>query len=198
MRERILASFYGLFTKLNPASPFCYNLIYRLAKDPFTLTASPYEQKKQEDILKMISARRYQNVLDVGCGCGISTGLLAPYCDRALGVDFSELAVAMARENTAGVPRLTFTVADIRELNLREKYDLILCSEVLYYLKAPDLALFVEKLEAWLKPGGWVIVVGWEGYSYVYRELKKRLVLREYIKGEDLLRPYLISRYTLK
>jgi 2-polyprenyl-3-methyl-5-hydroxy-6-metoxy-1,4-benzoquinol methylase len=198
MRARILSSFYGLLTRLYPASPFCYNFIYRLARDPFTLAASSYEQKKQEDILKMVGSRRYQNALDIGCGCGISTSLLAPYCDRVQGVDFSEVAISLARKNTAQLSHLAFTVADIRKLNLWEKYDLVLCSEVLYYLKPLDLAFFVKNLEAWLKPGGWVIVVGWEGYSYVYRGLEKRLVLREYIKGEDLLRPYLISRYSLK
>src|SRR5690349_584483 len=50
-------------------------------------------------------------VLDIGCGEGLGTWLLAVECGRALGVDFDAAAIGVAKKNWTD-PRIAFECAD--------------------------------------------------------------------------------------
>ena len=52
-------------------------------------------------------------LLDVGCGNGRISRLLAPVFPRVLGVDLSPAAVELARRESAGEARVAFRVADV-------------------------------------------------------------------------------------
>src|SRR5690349_19211176 len=70
--------------------------------------------------LEIETLKRYvrpeDRLLDVGCGAGYTTRLIAPLVREAVGVDYSESMIDRARA-ASDVPTLTFEVADV--MNLR-------------------------------------------------------------------------------
>jgi sarcosine/dimethylglycine N-methyltransferase len=88
-------------------------------------------------------------VLDVGCGVGGPGRLITRElgCDY-LGVDFSETAVALARERA---PELEFVVAEVPPLP-PGRYDVVLLLEAM--LAVPDKDALLEAVAGALRPGG--------------------------------------------
>lgn len=79
-----------------------------------------------------------RNVLDVGCGEGIWRRPLRELRPRIdyLGVDGSEYAIA--RFGRSRNLRLA-TFGQLAELRFERRFDLIVCSDVLHYVRSPEL-----------------------------------------------------------
>jgi SAM-dependent methyltransferase len=93
-------------------------------------------------------------ILDIACGAGYGTRLLADRCagvEEALGVDLSELAVSYARERY-GDARTHFRVADAMEFADGEGFDTIVSIETVEHLPRPGA--FADRLVGLLRPGG--------------------------------------------
>jgi SAM-dependent methyltransferase len=102
-------------------------------------------------------------VLDVGCGIGRWSRLLAVRGARVLGVDLSPTMIAQARRRATeqGVEeRCRFAVADLAHLDLGEQFDLVLGVTVLQHILDP--VAFRAALSAMvnhLAPGGRMILL---------------------------------------
>jgi ubiquinone/menaquinone biosynthesis C-methylase UbiE len=66
------------------------------------------------------------HVLELGCGLGDLLAAVQP--KRGLGIDFSEGMVKEARRRH---PHLEFRVADVETVELEEKFDVIILSDVI-------------------------------------------------------------------
>ncbi len=71
------------------------------------------------------------------------TELLAPRCEQLTTIDASATAVAAARARLAGAPHVRTILGAIPDALGDERFDLVVASEILYYLTAPELALTV-------------------------------------------------------
>lgn len=100
------------------------------------------------------------SVLDVGCGQGFFSSLLAKQGLQVHGVDLSEAGIARAQQRYAKLP-IRFTVADVRLCSLPELVDCVFvrsCS--LYNIdNFPSQREFTNKLLEFLKPGGILIFI---------------------------------------
>lgn len=75
-------------------------------------------------------------VLDIGCGTGnISLAVARAGCE-VTGIDVDKASVEYAQRRN--IPRATFLVGNAQDLQLREEYEVIICSEVLEHLKQPE------------------------------------------------------------
>ena len=83
---------------------------------------------------------------------------LAARCDALLGVDIAAAPLARARER---VPRATFERRELPEEFPAGPFELIVHSEVLYYVDALDAMLDATARE--LAPGGTLLAVHWLG-----------------------------------
>lgn len=82
-----------------------------------------------------------QKVLDIGCGSGYGTALLAERARRVVGVDNALEAVAYARANYHH-PRLHFAVADCRRLPFRDRsFSLATLFEVIEHILEQEQCL---------------------------------------------------------
>lgn len=98
-------------------------------------------------------------VLDIGCGTGEHTILLARLGYDVLGVDASGPAIERARENAErhGVAA-RFAVADAMRLD-SGPYDTILDSALFHIFDDTDRPRYVRSLHAACRPGGYVYVL---------------------------------------
>ena len=91
-------------------------------------------QRKNGFLLEMLSDRRYERALEIGCGVGAFTRELSRLVGGGVALDVSEQAVAEAvREG--GTP-LQFRVADVMKFPMREEgpWDLIVVSDTMPYV----------------------------------------------------------------
>jgi SAM-dependent methyltransferase len=133
------------------------------APDPYHLADSEYERLKYERTLACIGDGPFVRALEVGCSVGVFTSLLAPRCERLVAVDIAENAIRQAR---ARVARFTHVSCERRTLPHEMPagvFDLIVCSDVLYYWPAEKLREGLRVLESVLSPGGRLVAVHYTG-----------------------------------
>jgi peptidoglycan/xylan/chitin deacetylase (PgdA/CDA1 family) len=124
--------------------------------DPWHYDA-PYEQRKYEQTLELLPARA-ERALELGCAEGAFTRLLAARVSALTAADISPLALTRAARGCAGAANVTFVQLDAFEQPLGGPFDLIVCSELLYYAEdRAMLARAARALAAALAPGGTLV-----------------------------------------
>jgi SAM-dependent methyltransferase len=103
-------------------------------------------------------------VLDIGCGLGDSTVQLAELVGRqghAHGVDVAERMISGAREESAraGVPNVSFEVADVQVARFADTYDYAFARFGTMFFANPVAAL--RNVRTALRPGGRLNIVVW-------------------------------------
>ena len=96
------------------------------------------------------------------------TERLAARCGQLLSIDVSEHALAQARERCARLPQVRFKKRYLPAEFPAETFDLILVSEVGYYLSLPDLHRLRERCFSQLKPRGHLLLVHWTPLVHDY------------------------------
>ena len=125
--------------------------LYAANPDPWNFRQSAYEQQKYRETLSHLPRQRYAHALEIGCSIGILGGMIADRADRYLGIDASERALAIARDHLApGIANGSIRLAQhvVPESFPEGPFDLILLSEILYFLKAEDMAPLAARIKA--------------------------------------------------
>jgi ubiquinone/menaquinone biosynthesis C-methylase UbiE len=121
--------------------------------------ADPQQRAMLETYLTDAAIPPGAHVLEVGCGTGAVTRVLAtwPGVVEAIGVDPSPVLVAKARELGAKLGSLAFEVADGRSLPLASNtFDLVVCHTALCHIPGPEVVL--NEAARVLRPGGCLAV----------------------------------------
>lgn len=137
----------------------CHERLYRSA-NPYRIDASAYEQQKYDRVVAALAGRRYGRVLEVGCGEGDLSERLGGLTDDLLGVDISDAAVRRARSR---VPSATFETRTLPAAMPEGTFDLIVCTDVLYYWEPVTLRIGIAGLLERLRPGGMLLAYHYRG-----------------------------------
>lgn len=145
-----------------------FEKLYAESSDPWEFATSEYERRKYEQTLAVLQGRRFKRALEVGASIGVFTEMLAPYCDELLAVDASERAVTLARERLSGREKVRVEQRTLPEEMPGRSFDLIVASEVLYYLPQETVLLALRRFEEELAPGGTLLAVHWRKETRTY------------------------------
>jgi len=142
-----------------PASYF--DAMYAETPDPWGFTSRWYERRKYALTMAALPRERYRRGFEAGCSIGVLTALLAQRCDSLLACDVAPAAVAGASDRVAA-----YDDVEVIELAVPSdwpdgRFDLIVVSEVGYYLSPDDLELLVTRCIGCLDPGGSLVAVHW-------------------------------------
>ncbi|RUT99251.1 methyltransferase domain-containing protein, partial [Mesorhizobium sp. USDA-HM6] len=139
-------------------------------EDPWNYR-SPYEQEKYERQLEILPAGPIGRALELACAEGHFTRQLAPRVGHLTATDISGVAVGRARARCSDQPNVEFGVLDFSADTLPGEMDLIVCSEVLYYLDdLVELRRIAKKFVGALAPGGCFV----SAHAFVLRDNVER------------------------
>lgn len=128
--------------------------------DPWRLDDSPYERRRLDLVLACLGRDRYGAALEIGCATGQLATRLIDRADDVVALDASASALRVANARCATV-RWVLGAAphDIPDGN----YDLIVMSEIGYFLDGVDLLATLRALRRRLSPDGELIIANWRG-----------------------------------
>lgn len=148
--------------------PGYFEDLYSRTRDPWGFETSEYEHRKYGRTLEVLRDRRYHRALEVGASIGVFTEMLAPLCDELLGVDVSRKALSIARDRLARFEHVRLELRELPEKMPEGPFDLILASEVLYYLPREVMLETLARFEDTLAPGGRLLAVHWRKQTKTY------------------------------
>ncbi len=139
--------------------------LYQSNSDPWGFQTSAYEQTKYRQTLSALGHRRFTSGLEVGCSIGVLTRELAFRCDSLLGVDIVEDPLEAARSRCADQPQVQFRRMQVPAEWPEGCFDLMVFSEVLYFLSADDIRRCASHVLSSQSPGSMVVLVNWLGQT---------------------------------
>lgn len=155
--------------------------------DPWDFESSAYERDRCLHLLTMLDGRRYARALEIGCGAGYFTRLLASVADRIVALDIAPAAIARALAVGAGPGSVDFRVANIMDYDpgAEGPWDLVVMSDTIYFLgwlyPFFDVAWLASELFASTRQGGRLLLANTLGgmehplllplLIYTYRDL---------------------------
>ena len=138
---------------------------YQREADPWSFSSKPSELYRYECIIGALAHRRYASAFEPGCSVGVLTEQLALLCDHVHALDFSATAVARARERCASLPHVQVECASIPDVLPSAATDLLVLSEIGYYLPLAEWTALAQSIIEPLRPGTTVLAAHWLGYS---------------------------------
>ncbi|MGH2913635.1 MAG: SAM-dependent methyltransferase [Solirubrobacteraceae bacterium] len=134
---------------------------YRSQPDPWGYQTSEYERAKYAATLRACGPGLFDGALELGGSIGVFSALLAPRCHSLVTIDAAPTAVTAARRRLAGSPAAEIILGSIPEAIPRRRYDLVVASEILYYLDRDRLAATLDALRRLTAAGARVVAVHW-------------------------------------
>jgi predicted O-methyltransferase YrrM len=140
-----------------------FDRLYAASDDPWGYRISAYEAGKYALTLASLQKPRYARGLEIGCSNGELSWRLALRCDRLVAVDLSERAAESARQRLSRRGNAQVQVATVPQDWPSGRYDLIIFSEVLYYLDKGEMQRLVRRVSRCLQGRGEILLVNWLG-----------------------------------
>lgn len=140
-----------------------FDALYRAEEDPWGFRTSDYERGKYAATLAALRRPRYAAGLEIGCAIGVLTRQLAERCDSLLAIDGSAVALQAAAADCADQAHIRFARGMVPKDFPDGRFDLIVLSEVLYYLNPADLVTLAAQCCAALRDGGEMVLCHWLG-----------------------------------
>ena len=126
-------------------------------RDPWNYS-SDYEQQKYRHTLELLPSGEIPRAAEIGCAEGVFTELLAPRVEALVAADISATALERARARCSAHAHVAFMQHNISVGMPGDAYDLVVCSEILYYLRdRAAVERFVGEIYRALRPGGYVL-----------------------------------------
>lgn len=169
----VLAHFTGPTERfvVQPPTDDALDRLHRDEADPWGVSELWYEKRKRALTLALLPRERFRRVLEVGCSVGELTADLAARCEAVVAVDSSAAAVRAARQRLVdatptrrgdrGGHRVDVRHATVPEQWPEGDFDLVVVSEVGYFLSPSALDGLIERIRGSLRPDGVLVLCHW-------------------------------------
>lgn len=140
-----------------------FDRVYSGSEDPFRLRDNWYEERKYAITLASLPRAKYRRALEPGCSIGVLTEKLSRRCERLISTDVAHAALTTAKARVGSSVRfLEWSLTDDWDgLCDGQRFDLVVLSEVGYYLSRTDLRAALDTAVVHLEPSATVLAVHW-------------------------------------
>lgn len=143
----------------DPTSPF--EELHARSEDPWHVRDSWYERRKRALTLAALPRERYRRGVEVGASLGYLARDLAGRCDAVVALEESEAALASARRVLDGVRGVALRRARVPRDWPTGTADLIVVSELGYFLSPSAMRALATRVTETLEPGGALVGCHW-------------------------------------
>ncbi|WP_313738156.1 class I SAM-dependent methyltransferase [Acinetobacter sp.] len=170
-----------------------FDELYKNNDDPWEYEQRWYERRKRQICLSLLLKSQYDNVLEIGCSNGVFSEQLARRAKHLTSLDANAKAVQIAQKRLDSLPHVQVIQKRIPEQFPAGSFDLIVISEIMYYLQPSELSELIHKVENGLTPQGKVLCCHWrypiEGFALkgedVHQVLRQQFSLNHYLNLND-------------
>lgn len=182
----------------NSYSESYFDTLYSDNTDPWQYQTRWYEKRKRDICLAVLPQSQYKHGIELGCGNGVLSELLARRCQALVSLDGNYQAVKLATDRLVElshvkviqgvIPNNLLTLKDclLKAYPLASDFtfveppfDLIVISEILYYLSLNDIDTVIAWVQQNLAIGGTLLCCHWryaiEGFAMTGEDVHKRL-----------------------
>lgn len=175
-----------------------FDELYNDNTDPWQYQTRWYEERKRNTCLALLPQSHYERAIELGCGNGVLSELLAHRCQDLISIDGNHQAVKLAKERLAALPhaRVIQGIVPDKLFSLKElleqskplsentsinqpPFDLIVISEILYYLSSSDIDVVINWALHNLAPNGTLLCCHWryaiDGFAMTGESVHQRL-----------------------
>ncbi|MGB3735627.1 MAG: SAM-dependent methyltransferase [Ilumatobacter sp.] len=140
-----------------------FDSMYEHSADPWGFDTRFYERRKYDMTIAALTRPQYESAFEPGCSNGALTERLAPRCGYVVACDIVDDAVQRAQDRLERFEHVDVVKATFPAFRPSRPVDLVVWSEVAYYLGPSSLATAIECLEDRLMRGGDLVVVNYTG-----------------------------------
>lgn len=168
-----------------------YERRFRDDPDPWAFETSAYEREKRASTIAACGGAVRGSVLELGAANGVLAAELAPLARELVAVEAVPTAAALAATRLARLPHAQVVTGLIPGDVPPGPYDLVVASEILYYLDAAAYAATLARLPGWLAPDARLVAVHWRPASaerprsaaQVHQDLVRHAALRALVEA---------------
>ena len=177
---------------MSVATPY-FDQLFAGNDDPWAFRQRWYEQRKRALTLAVLTRPHYTSIFEPGCANGELSAELAARCDRLVCCDTAAAAVALAQTRLLG-----FAHAQVHQSRLPQEwpsgqFELIVLSELCYYLDADDLQRLIDCALKALTDNGQLLACHWrpridgcpQTAEQVHEMLAQRLGMAHLVQHHD-------------
>ena len=153
-------------------------------RDVWEFDTSDFDRARWARVIDVLDGARYPRVLELGCGAGHFTRLLARLADRIVAFDIAPSAIARARAAETDATTIDYRVGNAMDYGWRADgpWDLVVMNDTMCYLgwlyPFFDVAWLASEIHAAVRPGGRFLMANAMDAQY-----------------DKLLLPYIIRTY---
>jgi 2-polyprenyl-3-methyl-5-hydroxy-6-metoxy-1,4-benzoquinol methylase len=122
------------------------------------------------DLIDRKVITKFDSAIDIGCNRGLYSKLISEFgYKKVLGIDIDEALIQIAKQNFEGDENghsIKFDLINAENIDVNQKYDFILCTEVIEHTQ--NQAKTIENLKLILNKGGIAIITLPNVISYPY------------------------------
>ncbi|HWG06999.1 MAG TPA: SAM-dependent methyltransferase [Beijerinckiaceae bacterium] len=137
--------------------------LYAPDPDPWRFATSLYERDKYLRTLAALRRPIYASALEAGCSIGVLTRQLAARCESLTAFDIASAPLVEARRRCDDISWVRFERLNAPSEWPAGNFDLILLSEIVYYLDRQDIRRLATRIEESLARNGDLLLVHWTG-----------------------------------
>ena len=136
-----------------------FEAMFRRDIDPWNYAHSAFEAHKRGVLLRAVGQRHHARALELACAIGETTKHLAPRCLRLTAQDSSPTALREARRRIGRAVRVSLDLGVLPADMPKGPFDLIVASEILYYLRPNALRVLLDRMRRATAIGGRIVIL---------------------------------------
>lgn len=140
-----------------------FDAMFDGSSDPWGYDDQPYERDRFARTIAALNDRHYQSALELGCANGALTEQLAPLCRRLLATDASSSALATAQRRVGTLANVSLRRALLPQQVPEGDFDLIVASDMLYYLGLEGVVSLMGELDRRATSGCRILIASYLG-----------------------------------